>query len=99
MSETMRKATFMLVCPAIQPIKGGEIASPRAWMMRILRANAVARIRGGDTFASAAFAGPVLKKRKKIAKKTSIHARGNGVSSIRIVVGNARSIAIPEVRK
>jgi hypothetical protein len=28
--ETIMKAKFMLVCPAIQPMSGGEMASPRA---------------------------------------------------------------------
>ena len=69
----------MFVCPAIQPMSGGEMASPSAWMMRMLSAKAVARVAGGVTLARAALAGPVLKKRKKTARKTKTHAKGNGV--------------------
>src|SRR5690242_3207104 len=89
-AETTRKAKFMLVWPAIQPIRGGEIASPRAWIRRIFSAKAVARVLAGVTLASAALAGPVLKNRKKMAKKTSTHAPGKGVFSIITVTGNAR---------
>src|SRR4051812_17004410 len=89
----------MLVLPAIQPTRRGEMASPSAWMTRMFRAKAEARIREGVTLARAALAGPVLKKRKKMARKTKTHAAGKGVRSMATVEGKARSIAVPEVRK
>src|SRR5260221_13194036 len=67
--------------------------------MRFFIANAVARVPAGVTLASAALAGPVLKNRKKTARKTNTHAAGNGVRNMRIVAGNANRIAIPETRK
>ena len=57
-----------------QPMSGGEMASPNAWMRKIFSANAVARIRDEVTFASAVLAGPVLKKRKNTAPNTAAHA-------------------------
>ena len=54
---------------------------------------------GGTTLASAALAGPVLKKRKKIARKTKIHAAGNGVCRIATMHGKAKKMPKPETRK
>src|SRR6478672_8411513 len=99
MSETTTKAVFMLQCPAIQPMSGGEMASPKAWMRKMLSAKAVARTPGGVTLARAALAGPVLKKRKKIAKNTITHAKGKGITSMSIVAGNPNRMAAPETKK
>src|SRR5580658_3091033 len=99
MAETTRKAKFMFVWPAIQPMRGGEMASPKMWMARMFKAKAVARVPGGVTLARAALAGPVLKKRKKTARKTKIQAPGKGVWSMSTVAGKARRMANPETRK
>ena len=65
----------------------------------MLTAKAVARTPGFVTFANAVLAGPVLKKRKKIARNIIIQAAGNGVKSINTENGNAIITPIPETRK
>src|SRR5215207_7050241 len=97
--ETNPKAMSQEVWPAIQPIKGGEIASPSAWIKKIFSANAVERIREDVTLASAVFAGPVLKKRKNTAPNTAAHAYGNGSEIIPSVRGKASAIAAPDIAK
>ncbi len=59
----------------------------------------MARTSGFVTLAIAVFAGPILKKRKKTARKQNSHARGNGVYSIASVHGNASNIPQPETWK
>jgi hypothetical protein len=53
------------------PIMGGEIASPNAWMKKMLTAIAVARIEAGTHPRMTAFRGPVFRKRKNSAMKTA----------------------------
>ena len=79
MAETRPNAVFMFQRSPMAPIRGGEMASPRAWMRKMLRANAVDRVATGVTLARAALAGPVLKKRKNTARNTSPQAVGKGV--------------------
>lgn len=78
MSETRKNAVSQFVCRFTYPTSGGEIASPSAWMKKIFKANAEARIREPVTFASAVLAGPVLKNRKNTAPKTANQAYANG---------------------
>src|SRR5256885_16875989 len=77
--ETTKKAMFMFHRSRIAPISGGDAMSPKRWMTKIFNAKAVARILGEVTLASAVFVGPVLKNRKKTAKKIQTHAPGNGI--------------------
>ena len=72
-----KNAAFQLRRP-IFPRSGGEIASPRMWIAKMFKANAVARTDGCVTFARIALVGPVLKNRKNIAMKTMTQAHGNG---------------------
>src|SRR4051812_4631361 len=90
---------FASCLPAIAPSSGGESASPRAWIRKMLSANAVARTFGCVTFARIVLAGPVLKNRKKTAKNSSTHANGNGVTSISNTNGQAINIPAPETMK
>src|SRR3954447_17121363 len=73
--------------------------SPSRWRIRILKANAVARTLGNETFARAVFDGPVLRNRKKTEQNMKTHANGNGVKSIATNRGNAQSIPQPDTRK
>src|SRR6266513_2003298 len=75
-SETTKKATFIFERSRIAPMSGGEIASPKRWMIKMFSAKAVARTLGRVTFASAVFDGPVLKNKKKTARKMHSHAPG-----------------------
>src|SRR5689334_21563228 len=68
-TATPPSATFMFQRSRTAPINGGEITSPRRWMMRIFKANALARTIGKVTLASAVLEGPVGQKRKKTAKE------------------------------
>ena len=64
-NETHKRAVPRLEASARRPISVGEIASPRAWMIRMLIAKAVARISDRLTLARMVFAGPVLKNRRR----------------------------------
>ena len=64
---------------AIPPIIHGLIASPNAWIMKIVMANAIGLNEGGATFKRIAFVGPVFKKVQKQARKINIHANGKGM--------------------
>ena len=68
-------------------------------MMRMLMANAEARISGGVVLASAVLLGPVLKNKQNTAANKTTHARGNGVISRRRNKGNPASIPKAETRK
>src|SRR5688572_13313239 len=81
---------------AMAPRTGGEIASPSAWMKRMISAKAVARTLGCVTFARMVLLGPVLKNRKNSATKTATHAAGNGRYSIAMTAGQARKIPTAE---
>src|SRR5687767_9462699 len=70
---TTRKAAFMFQRSLIQPMIGGLMASPRAWMTKMFSANAVARMWGGVTLARIVLLGPVLKNRQKTARNRKIH--------------------------
>ena len=63
MTETTPKATFMFDRVAMAPMIQGEMASPNAWMMKMLMAKALARMAGWVTLAKMVFVGPVLKNR------------------------------------
>src|SRR5438309_981505 len=78
---------------------GGEMASPREWMMRIFKAKPLARTEGCVTLARIVLVGPVLKNRQKTAKKTKIQAYGKGVARKPSSMGKPNSMAIPEARK
>src|SRR5438477_12412605 len=98
-ADTTKKATFKFVRSSTAPMSGGAAASPNKWMMKMLTAKAVARTPGFVTFANAVLAGPVLKKRKKIARNIIIQPTGNGVKSINTEKGNAITTRIPDTRK
>ena len=53
MAETRPNAVFMFQRSPMAPIRGGEMASPRAWMRKMLRANAVERVAAGVTLSAA----------------------------------------------
>src|SRR4051794_287687 len=89
----------MLQRSAIQPMMGGLIASPSAWIAKMFSANAVARIAGGLTLAKAVLLGPVLKKRQKTARNRNTHASGNGTNSTARNKGNPASIPTADTRK
>src|SRR5882672_10489291 len=95
----MVKAVSQVVRSTIQPMSGGETASPRAWTTKILSAKAVGRSAEDVTLASAVFAGPVLKKRKNTAQKSATHAYGNGHHSMASVQGKAIRMAIAETKR
>ena len=99
MSDTRPNAVSHDECNFTQPTRGGEMASPNAWMRKIFSANAVALMREEVTFARAVLAGPVLKNRKNTAPNTAHHAYGNGSQSIASVHGNASRMAKPDTRK
>src|SRR5262249_3464459 len=77
---------------ATAPMIGGEMASPSTWMMKMLMANAAARIDGWVTLARTVLVGPVLKKRQKQVMKISTQARGNGVNRTVRKSGNPRNM-------
>src|SRR5262249_17873934 len=80
--DTARNPNVMSpVKPLIRPMSGGEMASPRAWMTRMFRANALARTDGCVTLARIVLVGPVLKNRQKHARKMNTQASGNGAHS------------------
>src|SRR6266850_1284151 len=85
--------------PAINPISGGEIASPSVWMIKMFKANAVARTAGCVTLAKIVLVGPALKNRKKTVKNKNTHAYGNGTFSISRKLGTPSSMATPLTRK
>src|SRR5260370_9911299 len=99
--DTRRKAKFMFwpLASVMAPMTNGEITSPRAWMTRMFKAKALARIEGCVTLARMVFVGPVLKNKQKQAKKMKIHAQGNGIYSMAIENGNPMRIAAPEPTK
>src|SRR5262245_1294468 len=100
MKETVRNpAVIFPVKPLIRPIIVGEIASPRAWMIRMLRANALARMDGCVTLARMVLVGPVLKNKQKQARKMNAHAVGNGNHSAARMNGNASPMAMADTRK
>src|SRR5438067_1631251 len=99
--DTRRKAKFMFwpLASVMAPMTNGEITSPRAWMTRMFKAKALARIEGCVTLARMVFVGPVKKNKQKHARKMKIHAQGNGIYSMATDSGNPMSIAAPETRK
>jgi hypothetical protein len=80
-------------------MRGGEMASPKAWITRMLYAKAVDRMAEGVTLAKAVLDGPVFKNRKKTEKNSQIHAVGNGTQSIAARAGNERKMPMPETKK
>src|SRR5687767_13312535 len=68
-------------------------------MTRMFTAKALARMHGCVTFARIAFDGPVLKNRKKTARKMNDHAYGNGVQSMRITRGQEIQMPAADTRK
>ncbi len=54
------------------PMMGGEMASPRAWMMKSWPAMAVARISGRTALRVAALTGPVPREMKKMAAREAV---------------------------
>src|SRR6516162_4031888 len=87
------------VKPLMKPMIVGETASPRAWMMRMFRAKALARIDGCVTLARIVLVGPVLKNKQKQARKMKIQAAGNGVQRAHRIKGKATPIAMADTRK
>src|SRR5262245_47239993 len=85
--------------PEIHPMSGGEMASPRAWMTKIDRANAVARIAGCVTLATIVLVGPVLSNRQNSAIRIHPQAYGNGVTNTSSSIGNPTSMLTPDTRK
>ena len=67
--------------------------------MKMLMAKAVARIAGGVTLAKMVLVGPVLKNRKKTARKMKIQLAGKGTLRTSKITGKAISILTPETRK
>src|SRR5262245_51220359 len=86
MPATTASATFH-DRPAMAPRIGGEIASPRAWITRMLSAKALVRTEGWVTLARIVFDGPVLRKRKKTASEIQTHRSGEAgcASVLRII--------------
>ena len=97
--ETATKPSCKVQWPAMSPMINGEMASPKAWMMKIFTAKALARIAGCVTLARMVLVGPVLKYRQKTLKKTKSHAQGNGVQSTNKIIGKASNIDNPETTK
>src|SRR5688572_26636312 len=96
---TNRNAASMFQRSLIQPMTGGLMASPRAWMTKMFSANAVARMLGGVTLARIVLLGPVLKNRQNTARNTKIQAYGNGVYSTASNMGNPVNSPAAETRK
>src|SRR4051794_828732 len=63
-TETTTKPARNDLASATAPMMTGEMASPSAWMTRMLTANAVARSSGRVTLARMVLLGPVLKNRQ-----------------------------------
>src|ERR1700693_6345708 len=81
-AEIARNAAFIFEWPAMSPKSGGAIALPSAYITKMLNPNAIARTEGGETFAIAVFAGPMLKKMKNKAPNSRVQAQGKAAYSI-----------------
>src|SRR6266550_4039256 len=99
MMDTTANARFMVERPTIQPRSGGDMASPSACRIRMLKAKALARSEGWVTLARIVLVGPVLKKRQNTAANRKIQASGNGVQMTSKTNGNPRIMATPDTRK
>ena len=78
---TKRNAASMFHLSLIQPITGGPWREPRAWITKMLSANAVARMWGGVTLARIVLLAPGVEEQSEDGEEHEIDAYNAGMSS------------------
>ena len=68
-------------------------------MIKMLRANAEARMAGGATLARMVLVGPVLKNTAKTVMKMKTHASGKGSHKTSKIMGKPIIMLVAETRK
>src|ERR1041385_583105 len=84
----------------IAPTSDGEGTSPRRWMVKMLRATAVARMWGETRLTIAELIGPVEAKRHSSATTIADqYTTGRGAARATSVSGAATSVATPDTQR
>src|SRR6266550_3053872 len=82
------------------PTRDGEGTSPRRWIVKMLRATAVARMWGATTLTIAELIGPVEANRHSSAATIAVqYTAGCGAASATSVSGAAASVTTPETQR